>query len=66
MPLPNIDVLVDVIVGYEIFFFTDDFISFNQIRMPQNDAKKSAFRNPMVKFYYSIMLFGLQNAGTTY
>lgn len=34
--------------------------------MDSSDAKKTAFRTPMGNFYYTVMPFGLKNAGATY
>uniref|UniRef100_A0A2N9HSS8 Integrase zinc-binding domain-containing protein n=1 Tax=Fagus sylvatica TaxID=28930 RepID=A0A2N9HSS8_FAGSY len=44
-----------------------DFSGYNQIRMShQEDAEKTAFRTPIGNFYYTVMPFGLKNAGATY
>ena len=34
--------------------------------MAPKDAEKTAFRTPMSNFYYTVMPFGLKNAGATY
>ena len=34
--------------------------------MAPRDAKTIAFRTPISNFYYTVMLFGLKNAGVTY
>ena len=34
--------------------------------MSSKDAAKTAFRTPIGNFYYTIMPFGLKNAGATY
>ena len=49
-----------------MFSFMDGFSGYNQIRMALRDAKKTAFRTPIGNFYYTVMPFGLKNAGTTY
>ena len=33
--------------------------------MAAKDAKKTAFRTPIRNFYYTVMPFGLKNAGAT-
>ena len=66
LPLPNIDLLVDSAVGSSMFSFMDGYSGYNQIRMATKDAKKTAFRTPIGNFYYTIMPFGLKNAGATY
>ena len=34
--------------------------------MATKDAEKTAFRIPIINFYYTVMPFGLKNAGATY
>ena len=65
-PLPNMDLLIDSTAGSAMFSFMDGFNGYNQIRMAPKDAEKTAFRMPMGNFYYTVMPFGLKNAGTTY
>ena len=65
-PLPNIDTLVDVTAGHELFSFMDGFSGYNQIKMARGDAERTAFRTPVGNFYYTVMPFGLKNAGATY
>ena len=66
LPLPNIDLFVDSAVGSSMFSFMDGYSGYNQIRMAAKDAEKTAFRTPIVNFYYTVMPFGLKNAGATY
>ena len=66
MPLPHIDTLVDITAGHEMFSFMDGFSGYNQIKMAPEDAEKTAFRTPLGNFYYTVMPFGLKNAGATY
>uniref|UniRef100_A0A2N9I1Y0 RNA-directed DNA polymerase n=1 Tax=Fagus sylvatica TaxID=28930 RepID=A0A2N9I1Y0_FAGSY len=49
-----------------MFSFMDGFSGYNQIRMSPRDAEKTAFRTPIGNFYYTVMPFGLKNAGATY
>uniref|UniRef100_A0A2N9EZ34 RNA-directed DNA polymerase n=1 Tax=Fagus sylvatica TaxID=28930 RepID=A0A2N9EZ34_FAGSY len=56
----------DSAVGYAMFSFMDGFSGYNQIRMSTRDAEKTAFRTPIGNFYYTVMPFGLKNAGATY
>ena len=65
-PLPNMDLLIDSVVGSAMFSFMDGFSGYNQIRMAPKDAEKTAFRIPMGNFYYTVMPFRLKNAGETY
>ena len=65
-PLPNMDVLIDSTSNHGIFSFMDGFSGYNQIKMATKDAEKTAFRTPFENFYYTVMPFGLKNAGATY
>jgi len=65
-PLPNVDLLVDSTVGNSMFSFMDGYSGCNQIHMAVKDAKKTAFRTPIENFYYTVMPFGLKNAGAMY
>ena len=65
-PLPNMDLLIDYAARNSMFSFMDGFSRYNQIRMAPKDAEKTAFKTPIDNFYYTVMPFGLKNAGTTY
>uniref|UniRef100_A0A2N9HPH6 Integrase catalytic domain-containing protein n=1 Tax=Fagus sylvatica TaxID=28930 RepID=A0A2N9HPH6_FAGSY len=64
-PLPNMDLLIDLATGHAMFSFMDGFSGYNQIFMSPRDAEKTAFRTPIGNFYYTVMPFGLKNAGAT-
>ena len=65
-PLPNIDLLVDSAAGSSMFSFMDGYSGYNQIYMATKDAEKTVFRTTIGNFYYTVMPFGLKNAGATY
>jgi len=65
-PLPNIDMITDSLVGYEMLSFMDGFSRYNQIKIKKSDQHKITFRTPWGNFYYKVMPFGLKNAGATY
>ena len=65
-PLPNIDLLVDSTVGNSMFLFMDGYSGYNKIQMATKDAEKTMFRTSIENFYYTVMPFGLKNAGATY
>ena len=65
-PLPIPDILLDNVVGHEMFSFIDGFSGYNQIRMSPEDEEKTAFHTPIGTFCYTVMPFGLKNAGATY
>jgi hypothetical protein len=60
------DLLIDSAADHAMFSFMDGFSGYNQIRMSTKDAEKTVFRTPIGNFYYTVMSFGLKNAGTTY
>ena len=64
--LPNMDLLIDSTAGNTMFSSMDGFSKYNQIRMTPKDVEKIAFRTLIGNFYYTVMPFGLKNAGTTY
>ena len=65
-PLPNIDFLVDSAAGSSMFPFMNGYSGYNQIRMAAKDVEKTAFKTLIGNFYYTVMPFGLKNAGATY
>jgi hypothetical protein len=65
-PLPNMDLLIDSATGHAMFSFMDGCSGYNQIFMSPKDAEKTTFRTPIGNFYYTVMPFGLKNAGATY
>ncbi|XP_028051582.1 uncharacterized protein LOC114256179 [Camellia sinensis] len=44
----------------------DGFSGYNQIKMAEEDAEKTVFRTSLKNFFYTVMPFGLKNAGATY
>ncbi|KAK7279755.1 hypothetical protein RJT34_24812 [Clitoria ternatea] len=65
-PLPNIDRMVDDSSGYQYLSFMDAYSGYNQISMCEEDQEKTAFINDRGVFCYTVMPFGLKNAGATY
>ena len=60
------DLLIDSAAGNAMFSFMDGFSGYNHIKMAPKDVEKNAFRTSMGNFYYTMMPFGLKNAGATY
>ena len=46
--------------------FMDGFLGYNQIKMYPDDKKHTSFRTPFGVYCYTVMPFGLKNAGATY
>ncbi|XP_020271750.1 uncharacterized protein LOC109846924 [Asparagus officinalis] len=58
--------MIDNTYGYERMYFMNGFLWYNQIKMYPEDEKHTAFRTPLGVYYYTVMPFGLKNAGATY
>ena len=65
-PLPRIDLIVDATTGHELLSFMDAFFGYNQISMDPDDQEKTSFVTAQGTYCYSVMPFGLKNAGATY
>ena len=65
-PLPQIDQLVEVMVGHPRMSFLDAFQGYHQIPLALNDQEKTSFVTPIGNYHYKVMPFGLKNAGSTY
>jgi len=65
-PLPITDVMIDNTCDFEKMSFMDSFSGYNQIKMYPEDKKHTSFRMPLGVFCYTVMPFGLKNAGATY
>jgi len=65
-PLPRIDQLVDSTAGHEVLSFIDAFSGYNQIYMNVTDQEKTSFITDCGLYCYTMMPFGLKNAGATY
>ena len=44
----------------------DNFSGYNQIKMYPEDERHTSFRTPLGVYCYTVMPFGLKNAGVTY
>ncbi|KAK0600343.1 hypothetical protein LWI29_013963 [Acer saccharum] len=65
-PLPRIDQLVDATARHETLSFMDAYSGYNQIKMHKPDEEKTAFTTDQGLYCYTVMPFGLKNAGVTY
>ena len=65
-PLPQIDQIVEALVGHGMLSFLDAFSGYHQIPMHPPDAEKTSFITSYDLFCYNVMQFGLKNAGGTY
>jgi len=65
-PLLSIDALVESASGCKMLSFLDAFSRYNQIKMHPSDECKTTFMTETSCYCYTVMLFGLKNAGATY
>ena len=62
----KIDQLVDATYGHSRMSFLDAFQGYHQIALAVEDREKTAFSSLKVNYHYTVMPFGLKNAGATY
>ena len=65
-PLPRIDQLVDSTAGHALLSFMDAYSGYNQIKMYAPDRQHTSFVTDRGLYCYTVMPFGLKNAGATY
>ncbi|CAA0822248.1 Unknown protein, partial [Striga hermonthica] len=65
-PLPHIDYMVDATSGHELMSFMDAYSGYNQIPMDPEDSEHTSFYSARGLYCYTMMPFGLKNAGATY
>ncbi|CAA0840982.1 Unknown protein, partial [Striga hermonthica] len=65
-PLPHIDYMVDATSGHELMSFMDAYSGYNQIPMDPEEAEHTSFYSDRGLYCYTMMPFGLKNAGATY
>jgi hypothetical protein len=64
--LPRIDQVIDSTAGCDLLCFLDCYSEYHQIAIKEEDQEKTAFITPFGAYCYTIMSFGLKNAGATY
>ena len=65
-PMPKIDQLVDATYGHPRMSFLDAFQWYHQIALAPEDQEKTTFISSNSNYHYTVMPFGLKNAGATY
>jgi dsDNA-binding SOS-regulon protein len=64
--LPQIDQVIDSTAGSDLLCFLDCYSGYHQISIKEEDQEKTAFVTPFSAYCYTMMSFGLKNAGATY
>ena len=65
-PIPQIDQLVDAIVGHPQTSFLDAFQGYHQMSLSLCDQEKTTFVTFIGNYHYKVMSFSLKNAWSTY
>ncbi|MCO5610677.1 hypothetical protein L7F22_064918 [Adiantum nelumboides] len=65
-PLPFQDEILNEVEGYERYTMCDGYSGYFQIRIAEEDQKKTTFVTPWGCFAYRVMPFGLTNALATF
>ena len=65
-PLPNMETLLQRVIGSKIMSMLDGFSGYNQVLVRKEDQNKTTFNTPWGTFEYLRMPFGLLNAGATF
>lgn len=65
-PLPNMEKILQSVVGSELMSFLDGFLGYNQILVHPDDRLKRTFRTKWGTYAYQKMPFGLINVGATF
>ena len=65
-PMLKINQLVDATYRHPRMSFLDAFQGYHQIALATEDQEKMAFISLNANYHYTVMLFGLKNAGATY
>jgi hypothetical protein len=64
--LPRIDQVIDSTAGCNLLCFLDYYYGYHQIAIKEEDQEKTTFITPFSAYCYTMMSFGLKNAGATY
>jgi hypothetical protein len=65
-PLPNMDFLLQQVMGSACMSMLDGFSGYNQVFVVEEDRTKTTFITPWETYAYARMPFGLKNGGATF
>jgi hypothetical protein len=61
-PTPFSDEVLEQVAGKEAYSFTDGFSGYHQVRIIEEDKRKTTFITEWGSFAYNVMPFGLKNS----
>ncbi len=64
--LPFLDLVLDLVVGHEMYSFMDGYCSYNQVKMAKEDKENTKFISLWGTYAYNITPFGLCNVHATF
>ena len=64
--MPQINQLMDAMMGHPQMSFLDAFQEYHQIPLALDNQEKIVFVTPIGNYHYKVMPFGLKNTGFTY
>ena len=65
-PLPNMEMILQQVVGSQMMSLLDGLSGYNQIKVKRTDIYKTTFTTHWGTFSYEHMPFGFSNAGATF
>ena len=65
-PLPNMEMLLQQVIGFALMSMLDEFSGYNQVIIAEKDRPKTTFVTPWGTYAYIRMPFGLKNAGAAF
>jgi hypothetical protein len=65
-PVPNMEMILQLVAGSQMMSLLDGFSGYNQIKVKREDKYKATFITRWGNFSYECMPFGLSNVGATF
>jgi hypothetical protein len=65
-PTPFTDEVLEQVMGKESYSFTDGFSGYHQVKISEEDKKKTKFITEWGYFAYNVMSFGLKNVSAVF
>jgi hypothetical protein len=64
-PLPFPNEVLNIVVGYEAYYFLDGYLGYHEISIAPKDRYKTTFVTNWGVFIWKVMLFGIENEPST-